>query len=257
VQARFTSVDPENAGTDDSDPQSWNGYAYARNNPVLYNDADGKTFKICYNNGNNSQEVSDEQFNQIKADATQLGSVFKNGTIYNEVDGKLVATATYQRTAFDDLSDQANAVIFGNSRSAGLVDRLEPVEKVVKKGFEIDSILIGGLTTIGQVGGTTLGLGTVRAATGYATKAAAREAVDALVASPAAKAAAKKAISRATAHSTIEVVEEAGIVYVRVKRPGFDGYQVVESVIKSDGSKEVVQKAYDASGRLVHYDPKN
>lgn len=56
--------------------------------------------------------------------------------------------------------------------------------------------------------------------------------------------------------STIEVVEEAGNVYVRIKRAGFDGYQVVESVIKSDGTKSVVQKAYDAAGRLVHYDPK-
>ena len=35
---RFTSVDPENAGADPADPQSWNGYAYARNNPLLYID---------------------------------------------------------------------------------------------------------------------------------------------------------------------------------------------------------------------------
>lgn len=104
---------------------------------------------------------------------------------------------------------------------------------------------------------TSLGLSTAgRAATGFTTKAAARAAVDGLAASPAAKAAARKAISRATANSTIEVVEEAGTVYVRVKRAGFDGYQVVESVIKSNGTKEVVQKAYDASGRIVHYDPK-
>ena len=90
-------------------------------------------------------------------------------------------------------------------------------------------------------GFTSLGLNTAaRAATGFTTKAAARAAVDALVASPAAKDAAKK----------------ASTVYVRIKRAGFDGYQVVETVIKSDGTKEVVQKAYDASGRLVHYDPK-
>lgn len=104
---------------------------------------------------------------------------------------------------------------------------------------------------------TSLGLSTAaRAATGYTTKAAARAALEGLAASPAAKAAARKAISRATVNSTIEVVEEAGTVYVRIKRAGFDGYQVVESVIKSDGTKEVVQKAYDAAGRIVHYDPK-
>jgi hypothetical protein len=96
-----------------------------------------------------------------------------------------------------------------------------------------------------------------RAATGFTTKAAAREALKGLAASQAAKAAARKAISRATVNSTIEVVEEAGTVYVRIKRAGFDGYQVVESVIKSDGAKNVVQKAFDAAGRLVHYDPKD
>jgi RHS repeat-associated protein len=33
---RFSTVDPENAGAKHSDPQSWNAYAYARNNPVVF-----------------------------------------------------------------------------------------------------------------------------------------------------------------------------------------------------------------------------
>ena len=41
---RFTSVDPENAGASPADPQSWNGYTYARNNPLLYVDPDGRYF---------------------------------------------------------------------------------------------------------------------------------------------------------------------------------------------------------------------
>ncbi len=40
-QGRFVSPDPENAGADPSEPQSWNGYAYALNNPLLYVDPDG------------------------------------------------------------------------------------------------------------------------------------------------------------------------------------------------------------------------
>lgn len=38
---RFTSVDPSHVGGDISDPQSWNGYAYARNNPFRFVDPMG------------------------------------------------------------------------------------------------------------------------------------------------------------------------------------------------------------------------
>jgi RHS repeat-associated protein len=34
TQGRFTSVDPEGGGANPDDAQSWNGYAYARSNPV-------------------------------------------------------------------------------------------------------------------------------------------------------------------------------------------------------------------------------
>ena len=63
---------------------------------------------------------------------------------------------------------------------------------------------------------------------------------------------------RATYRRTDDISLKIMIVTsrVRIKRAGFDGYQVVESVIKSDGTKEVGQKAYDVSGRIVFYDPK-
>ncbi len=38
---RFNSVDPGNAGADPSDPQSWNGYGYVRNNPMNSVDPSG------------------------------------------------------------------------------------------------------------------------------------------------------------------------------------------------------------------------
>jgi RHS repeat-associated protein len=41
---RFTSVDPENAGADLYNPQSWNGYGYVANNPLAYVDPDGRSF---------------------------------------------------------------------------------------------------------------------------------------------------------------------------------------------------------------------
>jgi RHS repeat-associated protein len=47
TQGRFTGVDPENAeaAQDFSDPQSWNGYAYVKNNPCINIDPDGRC--IC------------------------------------------------------------------------------------------------------------------------------------------------------------------------------------------------------------------
>jgi hypothetical protein len=102
-----------------------------------------------------------------------------------------------------------------------------------------------------------------RAATGMepgvvsaTSKAAAREGLAGLDSTSAQFAAANRAIARATSSSTIDVVQRGGDVVVRVARPGADGHQVIETVVTSDGTKRVVQLAYDSNGQLVHYDPK-
>ncbi len=41
---RFNSVDPGHAGADPTDPQTWNGYSYVRNNPLTYTDPTGESF---------------------------------------------------------------------------------------------------------------------------------------------------------------------------------------------------------------------
>ncbi len=41
-QGRFTGADPESAAAYPSNPQTWNGYAYVRNNPLVYVDPSGE-----------------------------------------------------------------------------------------------------------------------------------------------------------------------------------------------------------------------
>ncbi len=48
AQGRFTSVDPDiDLAFHVSDPQGWNGYAYARNNPLRFVDPDGRDYRVC------------------------------------------------------------------------------------------------------------------------------------------------------------------------------------------------------------------
>jgi hypothetical protein len=58
------------------DPQAWNGYAYARNNPLKYSDPSGTNYTICDRNGQNCSYVTPEQFSQIKSDAEVSGETW-------------------------------------------------------------------------------------------------------------------------------------------------------------------------------------
>lgn len=116
TQGRFTSVDPENASADLEDPQSWNGYAYARNNPLKYVDLDGREFVICNNDGTNCHRHKDKDFNNLRK---QFSWEVKDGKILQ--DGQQVAT--YRRISDDNWSDFQNGVVFGNPDVAGLAQR--------------------------------------------------------------------------------------------------------------------------------------
>ncbi|MFN7921621.1 MAG: RHS repeat-associated core domain-containing protein [Bryobacteraceae bacterium] len=97
AQGRFTSADPLGGWADD--PQSWNKYAYGRNNPLLYTDPSGMRYTICDTSGNCHEDYSDADFDK------NLSGTSKNGVIYDN-DGNQIGT--YQRTSFDDLSPMGN-----------------------------------------------------------------------------------------------------------------------------------------------------
>ena len=65
---RFMSPDPGNAGVINADPQSWNAYSYARNNPISLTDPTGAVFCRPANDSEKSQgdtlvcDVTDAQY---------------------------------------------------------------------------------------------------------------------------------------------------------------------------------------------------
>ncbi|HJP90514.1 MAG TPA: RHS repeat-associated core domain-containing protein [Pyrinomonadaceae bacterium] len=101
-QGRFTSVDPENAGAEISEPQTWNGYNYARNNPLSFVDPDGLDVEVFWNGSSNGKWYTDSEFERFKRDLRKQGFGVKNGKIYAPVyddDGNIVgrrAIGTYE-----------------------------------------------------------------------------------------------------------------------------------------------------------------
>jgi RHS repeat-associated protein len=99
---RFMSPDPNNSSGFDNqdDPQSWNGYSYARNNPLRYTDPSGEKYTICDNSGN-CQALSDVQFGndfQTNPNVQLTGS-----QIYiQDSDGKFNLEGTYHAGSSDD-----------------------------------------------------------------------------------------------------------------------------------------------------------
>lgn len=89
------------------------------------------------------------------------------------------------------------------------------------------------------------------------TKAEARRQLDGMTLPEEQAKAGHRTIGRATASEDIAItVVGASDLLITRSRPGRTGHQVFEDTIKPDGSKRVVQKAYDADGNLVHDDPK-
>ncbi len=91
---RFYSVDPENAGASEDDPQSWNGYAYARNNPTIFTDPDGLEVQYCDTNRVCVTLTSKEEKDLFNKDLqASLGNKVKGGQVVNS-NGDVIATYT-------------------------------------------------------------------------------------------------------------------------------------------------------------------
>jgi RHS repeat-associated protein len=121
---RFLSPDEANLSAimHMDDPQSWNGYAYGRNNPLKYVDPDGNNYHVCDQYGQNCSDQTDADFAQNMKNAIANGEHWGGGNI-ELADGS--AAGTYVQTYEDSpgLSGPANvagANLIGNGGMAAV-----------------------------------------------------------------------------------------------------------------------------------------
>jgi len=147
---RFTSADPENAGSDPGDPQSWNGYAYARNNPLLLVDPTGRNYTVCDQQGQNCADLTDQQWSDFRDQngigqqaGGQLYVTNENGSYTN------VGTATYYN------EQDVQAANFLNYQVAPVINGLGYATAGVMAGAAVGAgygAIAGGARLIGSIG---------------------------------------------------------------------------------------------------------
>lgn len=99
---RFTTVDPGHVNGNIFDPQSWNAYAYARNNPLKYTDPTGTEYEICADGDQSDScgSVSDQYF-AILSRNPGAGIRLSGGAIF--AGNKIVGH--YRQTSIDPTLD--------------------------------------------------------------------------------------------------------------------------------------------------------
>lgn len=139
MQGRFITVDPENAGSRPSEPQSWNAYSYAGGNPVTFTDPDGREYLLCDQNGRNCVRMSDEDFWRGRRESkkegykfTGSGDFFESGQVIGP-DGQVMYT--YVQISIDDPVREAIYAI----RQA-----VDPIPKATVQFFMLSAILGSG-----------------------------------------------------------------------------------------------------------------
>jgi RHS repeat-associated protein len=160
---RFMSPDPGNAGASDDNPQSWNGYSYALNNPLTAIDSDGRevVFVVCDTDGHCSQQMTQEQFEAFLKNSPNLVYNSEKRLIYSKNDdGTANLVGGYYSYNNDAEIVDASMKFFSGLFASNYLRLLGPLAKLGLAGRGI----------------TTLGVDSAVAVSANAVEAAATEA---------------------------------------------------------------------------------
>jgi RHS repeat-associated protein len=140
AQGRFTSPDEPFADQSEGDPQSWNLYTYAHNNPLMYTDPSGLWAETDCSSGKGKCWVSDRKDDTyaslakiLGVNASTLGNFFSNQSISM---GQVFDTSGYGRWAIDQFVERSahedppfipaagGLNVVGRSGGGGLLSRI-------------------------------------------------------------------------------------------------------------------------------------
>ncbi len=229
VIGRFISVDT--VVPDWFDPQALNRFSYCRNNPLIYTDPSGhewqwwENFKKYWGDVGKKYINGEYEWTNPKPpdNWNDLNEEQQIDWIRNEYTKKVKEPYTAAIGTAVTLGELGEAAVLTKAAKSAVETGLKSGEKFVLEGL---------------------------------TKTSSRQLVSKLGLPKAQENAVLSAVTRATSSSQIKVTQNGSEVIVQIFREGKNGFQVIESKISISGSKTVIQKGYDAAGKIEHYHPK-
>jgi RHS repeat-associated protein len=129
---RWMSPDPGNAGADPSDPQTWNAYAYVRNNPTTLIDPSGLLYCSAADKNNTQNCVTDQEYH--RAPDNYKGYTHYNSSL-DDVKNVDVTVTNYKGMKGNPAGHEGISV--GGQRSVGYTDKDESDDAKAAEGRSV------------------------------------------------------------------------------------------------------------------------